>query len=346
MAGRRGGSYTAEQRYWAARVRSPAFKRALIGMLEGELRALANARIGDVLEREAGPRLIRRWRSSAVDRAAIAELALDVNRRLTRRLARRRDSLLELLDPALVAELDAVFEQFARLTPRGEEFIALLMGQEFMRGLFTDLIYSALVSFYRRVDPLFGGLGVRVLEPQIKSFINYFMPIVQARAAAFATAPANQRIAAAFARAIARQLLARLTAPLGRARGRRSASVDGSVRARSGGQRQVGRPRATGSAGRWDELYAAIAPRKVGDLLGLDAQALRRAERAVDTILPALARPAVLAFIGAEVAGRAQRANRGVPAREPRPRHWSQRRARSRRRARRGALDPDDLAAR
>src|SRR5215468_6002276 len=145
MAARRGGSGTAEQRYWAARVRSPAFKRALVGMIEDELRALANARVGDVLERKVGERIIRRWNRGAVDRAAITELALDVNRRLTRRLARRRDSLLELLDPALV-------------------------------------------SFYRRVDPLFGGLGVRVLEPQIKSFIGYFMPMVQGRVAAFAAA--------------------------------------------------------------------------------------------------------------------------------------------------------------
>ena len=303
MAARRGGSGTAEQRYWAARVRSPAFKRALVGMIEDELRALANARVGDVLERKVGERIIRRWNRGAVDRAAITELALDVNRRLTRRLARRRDSLLELLDPALVAQLDGVFEQFVRLTPRAEEFIALLMGQEFMRGLFTDLIYSALVSFYRRVDPLFGGLGVRVLEPQIKSFIGYFMPMVQGRVAAFVAAPANQRIAAAFARAVARQLLGvplRGWAELAAAGPRQA--VEAFVR-RAAANARLGSLTEQVALAVWDELYTAIAPRKIGDLLGLDPR-MWRAEDGADALVPALARPAVLAFIVAEMAGR------------------------------------------
>jgi hypothetical protein len=207
MAGRHVHIGTVEERYWATRVQSAAFKRALTELLRDELLALAGARIGNVFEHERGRRFIRQWDARVVDREAIAELALGVNRRLTRRLARRKDSLLDLLDPALVADFEAVLEQTARLTPRTEALITRLMGQDFMRGLFTDLIYAALVSFYQRVDPLFGGLGVRALETQIKSFIGYFMPMVQKRATAFAIAPDNQRIASGFGQVFVRQLL-------------------------------------------------------------------------------------------------------------------------------------------
>lgn len=313
MAGQRVHKGAAEERDWATRVRSADFKRALTELLRDELRALAGARIGDVFEHEWGRRFIRQWDARAVDRAAIAELALDIDRRINRRLARRTNSLLDLLDPTLVADFEAVLEQTARLTPRAEAFITRLMGQDFMRGLFTDLIYTALVSFYQRVDPLFGGLGVRVLEPQIKSFIGYFMPMVQERATAFAIAPGNQRIAAAFARGFIRQLLG---VSLGRwaelaAAGPRQ-SVEALVR-RAVSNARLGALLQQVALAVWDEIHAAIGQRRVGDLLRLEAQASWHAERWVEAILPVLARPAVLAFIGDEAAGERRRTAETVP---------------------------------
>jgi len=288
--------------YWAARVRSPAFKRALAALMRDELRTLAAEPVGNLLTRERGRRLIREWDARLVDRTAMVDVALDGNRRLTRRLGKRTQSLLDLLDPALVADLDAVVARGTGLTARAKTFIAGMMEQDFMRGLFTDLIYSALVSFYQRVDPLFGGLAVRALEGQIKAFIRFFMPMVEARATAFAIAADNQAIVVSFARALVHRLLG---VPLGRwaelaeAGPRRSAEAFVRQAARD---TKLAALLQQAVLAAWDELYAAVRHRRVGELVRVEQQASWLAERCAELLLPALARPGIIAFLTAETA--------------------------------------------
>ncbi len=289
-------------RYWKTRIRSAAFKRTLVDRVRDELRSISAERIEDVLDSELVRRVIREFDTRVIDRETVADLVIQGNRRMTRRLERRTESLLDLLDPELVAGLEALVEQQARLAPREEEFIAQVMRQEFMGGLFTDLIYSALVSFYRRVDPLFGGLAVRALEAQIKAFIRFFMPMVEKRATAFAIAADNRQILARFARAIVRELLGvplRRYATLASSGPRRSAEAFIRRAARSP---KLGAQLREATLAAWDDLYAAIRHRTVGDLLPIDEQAPWLAEQCVEFIVSALSRPRLLEFLAAEVA--------------------------------------------
>lgn len=297
MAGRRGGD---AQSYWASRLASPDFARDLGELLRGELQALAELRIGDLIDREQGRRIIRHVEARLVDRVALADVAVAIGKRLGRRTERRRDSLLDLLDADVVSDLEGILDEATRLTPRAERFVSALMGQDFMHGLFTDLIYSALISFYRRADPLFGGLGMRMLEPQIKSFIRSFMPMVQERATAFIVRPDNQRVAAALARFALRQVLGLPLAAwgeIGRAAPRQQTALRRA--ARNADLSVLVREAAVAL---WDELYAAVANRRLGELLRVDREALWLAQRGVEMVLPLLARPLVIAFIAAEAA--------------------------------------------
>ena len=316
MAARRGTGTGAGGDYWAARVRSPAFKRALVAVVRDQLRALAAEPIGALLDRERVRQLMREWDARVVERAAMVEVVLESGRRLGRRLTKRSQSLFDLLDPALLDELDAVIADQMRLTPRAEAFIARLMGQEFMRGMFTDLIYSALVSFYRRVDPIFGDLAVRALEGQIKSFIRLFMPMVQKRATAFAIAADNRGIVAGFARAVVHQLFG---VPLGRwvslAEAGPRQSIETLLRHAATNPRLVELGRQASLAA-WDELHAVLRHRTLGELLRLDAQATWLAERAAALVSSALERPAVLEWIAAEAA-LAQRVGAAPPLAVP-----------------------------
>jgi hypothetical protein len=81
-----------------------------------------------------------------------------------------------------------------------EEFVGDIMRQEFVRRLFTDSIFTSIVSFNQRINPFFGGLTMRVLEDQITGFIRLFMPMLIEQATAFAVSKDNQRIALDFAR--------------------------------------------------------------------------------------------------------------------------------------------------
>jgi hypothetical protein len=236
-----------------------------------------------------------------VDRAVLAEVAIAANRRGAQRLAGRRESLVDLLDAELIDELEAAIDAGLELTARGREFITALMEREFIRGLFTDIIFTALVSFQSRANPLFGALAVRALEDQIKGFISLFMPMLQAQAIAFAVDRANQRAVLDFARAVARQLMAM---PIGRyaavAANEGSESLDALLRRAAANPRLAGLARRAALAA-WDDLFAVLKTRRLGELLQVDEHADWLAGRAVALLLPLLARPAIVALIGAEV---------------------------------------------
>ncbi|MFN8643493.1 MAG: hypothetical protein U0802_18215 [Candidatus Binatia bacterium] len=298
-----------ETSYWSKRFASRPFRRALTAAIAAELGALARQRVGQVIDPELVRELIRQWDARIVVREVVAEVAIAANRRTTKRLASRRESLLELLDRQLVADLEATIEARLELSERGRAFIAALMEREFVRGLFTDVIFTALVSFQRKTNPFFGALAVRALEDQIKGFIGLFMPMLQAQATAFAVDRANQRAVLDFGRAIARQLL---ELPIGRvaaaATGEGAASLEAFARQAAANTRLADLARRAALLS-WDDLFAELKNRRVGELLRVEEHAGWLAERCADLLLPALARPGVVAFIAAEAAA--------APARTP-----------------------------
>lgn len=274
----------------AAKRRTPtaAARRELAATLAATLRDLADRRLADLIDADAVRDLIAHWDTRIVDRAALADVAVAANRRGATRLARRRETLAGLLDPALLDELDAAVAAQFELTPRARAVVAALMESEFISQLFTDLIFTALVSFQRKANPLFGAFAARALEEQIKGFIRFFMPMLQAQATAFAVDPANQRAAVGFARAALRQILEQ---PIGHfaglATGRGTGSLEVLLRRAAASERLAALARRAALAA-WDDLFAALGTRRLGDLLRVEAHADWLAARLVDLAWPLL----------------------------------------------------------
>ena len=286
-------------RYWERRLTSKAFKHALTDTLARELRLLANERVADVLDAEMIRTAIGEWDTRLIDRARVAELIIQTNRRVTARLSRRPESLLDVLDRQLVAEFEALLVDASAQT---QEFVGDIMQQEFVRRLFTDIIFTAIVSFNQKVNPLFGGLTMRVLEDQIKGFIRMLMPMLIEQATAFAVSESNQRIALDFARQIMRQLLdqplrnfAASASPAQRKK------VEAVIHKAVTNTRLEAVIRQTTLA-TWDDLYAVLQHQRAGDILRLDKEARWLAEQCVAAILPLLRRPQVVQLIAGEVA--------------------------------------------
>lgn len=297
---RSSGNKAAREQYWTRRLATPAFRRGLAAAIAGELRSMGRQRIGHLVDPEMVRELIEHWDARVVDRAVLAEVAIAANRRTARRLAGRRESLVDLLDGELVDELEAAIDAGLELTARGREFITALMEREFIRGLFTDIIFTALVSFQRKANPLFGALAAHALEDQIKGFIGLFMPMLQAQAIAFAVDRANQRAVLDFARAVARQLLAM---PIGRyasAASDNGESLDGLLRRAAANPRLAELARRAALAA-WDDAFAVVKTRRLGELLRVEEHAHWLAERAVALLVPLLTRPGIVALIAAEI---------------------------------------------
>ncbi len=287
-------------RYWRQRLHSPAFKRDLTVVVRRELTELARQRVADVIDAELIRSLIREWDTRMIDRSKLTALlirAIDPN--LHKRTSTRAR---HPFDAQLIADIDAAIREGFALSADAEEMIANIMRQDFVRALFTDIIYSAMVSFNERVNPFFGGIAVRALEEQIRAFIRLFMPMLQQQATTFIINQANRSIAADFASAILRTLLEQ---PLPRyaeifTDGQRR-KLEVLIRHAVANANLETAVRAAALAA-WDDIYALVADRRLGDLLRLEEQSGWFAERCVEFIVPALSRSHILEFVIAEVA--------------------------------------------
>ena len=286
--------------YWTKRIRSTAFKRSLTGALQTEIRALADARVQDVLDPTLIRGIIAEWDARIVSPATIAELVIQGNRRATTRLRRRVESLSDLIEERRLDDIDALLRQFAALPPNAEDLISGIMEQEFMRRLFTDLIFTAIVNFNQKLNPFFGAAAMRALEEQIKGFIRLFMPMLQQQAIAFATSRTNQRLVLDLTRAVIRRLLDEpLRHYLLKTTAAQRRHGDAFIRRAATDEKLVALIRSAAVA-MWDDLYGAIKQKRLGEVLQLAENSRWLAERCVEFVLPVLARPAVRDWLASE----------------------------------------------
>ncbi len=298
--------------YWQRRIRSPAFRRALINLFAAELRALSRRRVRDVIDRSTIRAVIRDWDPALLDARVVADMVMAGRRRLRARLRKQPDSLRAKLGARLAADIEELVRESARLSHHGEELVAETMRQEFARRLFSELVFTSLLGFQEKVNPLFGGIAMRLLEERIRGFIDFFMPLLQEQATAFVTSRENQRVLREFVRSIVAHLLdaplsqyADLTAAEHRKKIDallRTAILDASADAKL---ETMTRDMAVAIC---DDMYALVANKSIGELLRVDDHAEWLAERAAGAILGILSRPAVLQFIAAE--GEGLRGNR------------------------------------
>jgi hypothetical protein len=300
MAARSSTEAKAYRRYWTDRVQSEEFMCALQSVLEEEFRALAGQKVGDLVDADAVAELIRRW-DRTVSQRVVAEMVVEVSRLLAQELSEKKTSVRGLLDSRIAGDLDAILERKIVLSERAEDFISGLMQREFVQTLFTDIIHTSIVAFYKRVNPLFGAVATSMLEDQIKGFIRLFMPMVQRQATAFVIDEKNRALFSEFSRSITRELMREplpdLTVFLSTGRSKRAEALVKKFVA-SSKMRALVRDMTLAV---WDGVYHRLQKRKLGDVLMLDKQAGWFAERGVEMILPALSRPHLRQFVEKEL---------------------------------------------
>ena len=310
---------TGYRRYWEHRVHSAEFRRTLTDLIAAELRMLARQKFGDVVDLDLTRAFIERG-EEAMNPTLVADLAIEMQRLVGERLRAKRQSLHGLLDGTLVADIEALLDDQLVLSKHAEDFIARLMRRQFMQNLFTDIIHTALVSFYTRVNPLFGAFTMRAMEEQIRGFIRLFIPRVQQQATEFIMDRSNQAVFADFSRAIVRELLyeplphlfAFATSTGDPERGARfvtHAATNPRLRALS---REM-------SLAVWEGIHARLRNKRIDDVVRLVRHADWLAARGAEIVVPILERPQVRRFVEGELA----RAAATVPAAEfpaaPRP---------------------------
>jgi hypothetical protein len=286
--------------YWTRRVRSPGFRRELAAMLAGELRSLAQKKVGAVVDAKRVRRRIERREGRAIDQRVLAELIGEVGDAVVRELRKTHRSARDLMDDDVAGVVDALLEE-APILAHAEELITKVMQQELVRDVLTDVIHSSIVSFNERINPLFGGMAMMMLERQIKSFIGLFLPMVLEQATAFVIDRRNRELFADFARAIVRGLLEeplpRLFPPPSTGSTKKSPDLVGALMRSP----ELGTLDRQMKLAVWNAVFARLRNRKVGDVLLLEENADRMAADAVELLLPFLLQPSVVGFLEREL---------------------------------------------
>ncbi len=300
-----------DDRSWERRVRSPAFRRELTVLITTELRALSRQPVRDVIDPETVRAVIREWDGRILDERAVAELLITGRRRAAVRLRKQAASIRSKLGGRLATDIDAMVQEGVRLSRHAEEFIADTMRQEFMRRLFSDILFTSLVAFQEKVNPFFGGITMRLLEERIRGFIDLFMPLLQQQATAFAISRQNQRVLRDFFRSIIWHLLdAPLSHYAGLTASEQAKEMDELLRTailHAADEPKLHRLMRDMALACWDDLYALVRDQRVGELLRLDEHAEWIAQRAGEALVLLLCRAGVRQFIAREYARGAAR---------------------------------------
>lgn len=292
---------TPQERYWAKRIRSKAFRQDLAQLFASELRALAAVRCKDLIDPAAVRRAIASWDRQLIDAEAVGDVVVAAQRSGRKRLVRQRASAADLLGPAFVAHIEALLAAPPQASEDLEASLNRLVQQEFVTSLLTDLVFTSISTFYQRVNPLFGAFAMRTMEEQIKTFIRRVMPMLQQRVTAFALSRDNQRLAQQFGQSIARQILAE---PLGHYAAMLSAPQQRQVEAllrEAVGSAEIDALGRRVALALFEDAYASVRNRKVGDLLRLDRHAQALGQQLAAVALPLLSRHGAVAFVAAEL---------------------------------------------
>lgn len=279
------------------RFQSPAFRKLFRQLVVDEVEAISAVRLNDFVDRTTVRAVIEHLDATLIDANVLAEVVVRARRRLTARLRKHPGSLGHLVGREAVKEIESLFHGREELPPYVEDLIHAVLEHEFVQQLLTEVIYTAIAGFNRKVNPLFGGLATRALEDQIKGFIRLFMPTLQQQAVSFATSETNQRALHEVARTLVSQLLEEKLSTYARvlAAGderRIRALVRKAMHARE--LNQLARQLALDVC---DEIFEHYGDTRIGDLIDLTPQVHWLADRAEELLRAILSRPAVATFL-------------------------------------------------
>ena len=269
-------------------------------MFAGELRALANEPFKGLIDTKQVRRAIREFDRHVLHADAVAEAVIEIQRRGSARLDRQGRTARDLLGPSLSRHIESLLTQPTEPSKELEALLRQLVQQEFVTSLLTDLVFTAISTFYQRVNPLFGAFTMRTMEDQIKTFIRRYMPMLQDRVTAFALSTDNQHAAHQLSRAIAQQVLSQSLADYAAMVSPRQRKQLEAIVREALSSREIDALGRQLTLALFDDVYAVLRNQKVGDLFRLHQQAQPIAEHIAAAAIPLLSRPGFVRFFSQE----------------------------------------------
>jgi hypothetical protein len=191
----------------AERMESDAFVQGLAQALSQTFRDLADTPLGEILDRKLTRQLIATVDFSLLKEKPVLAAGTAVVSAIEKMWQRNKLSANKLLDKKMRQKVEDILAVEIELSENARVLVDRVMKSNFVASLYTDVLHVTIVGFYKKINPLFGGLATKVLESQIKSFIQLFIKIVLDRATEFVVKKDNVALFSEFTREVIRMLL-------------------------------------------------------------------------------------------------------------------------------------------
>lgn len=286
---------------WQKRLRSREFQKKFKKFLLDLLHELSEKKVAQLVDYKSIRKIVEEADGDLIDPDITTEWITLTLETVEKTLCLKNQSLANLVDPKLITSLENILSEGIVFSKHSEVFLARIMEQEFIRHLFIDLIHLSIVAFYKKVNPIFGGLTMQILEKQIKGFIGIFIPYVQKKATEFIIASHNQGIFLDFARSVLNMLLHEpFSHYVGMLSPSQKKKLAGLIRE---GVKDATLREATKHLTLTvvDSLYKAFEDKKIGDMISLKKQGGWLADKAANLLIPTLSLPVFCDFLAKEV---------------------------------------------
>lgn len=283
------------------RVQSREFKTALSRAMESEIRDVSKMKIGDYLDAGAVRNLVKHSNSFLLSQNNFTGLIKTQVAALEDYFGKKNISISEILDSKTKQKMSALMTEKYVMSDNAKEFVGKIIRSEFITGLFVNVIHVTLVSFYKKVNPIFGGITTAILENKIKAFIEVMIKVILDQAVSFVVSPANQENLARFSHTVIELLLKEkvihffeeMTAERRKKIYALAESVAFSKKIQAQAQEIFLKV--------FDDFYLSVKNQKAGDFFKLKGQEKTLAGDVADLVIPCLKHKPVVDFLVQEI---------------------------------------------
>lgn len=185
-------SFTGKE-YLQERVESKAFKKSLEKIIYKQIQKGLKLPIKDVLPYEIGRQFIDEFDVFMFNPASFIQIFQLFLQSLEYYFEDTNETLIDFLGQSSVKDIENILNEKYVMSENVERIVREVMHSDFIKSLFTEAVHLSIVSFYKKVNPIFGGMTAKVVEKQVKGLIKPLIKIVVDSAAEYVIRKENQQ---------------------------------------------------------------------------------------------------------------------------------------------------------
>lgn len=163
-----------------AHLKTKTFQSRLRKYIEDEISNTLNTPIEKIISKKSLESILNEISIKLLNTKNLSSLSLKFVESLDKKFKSKKIILQDLIHPDVLRTFDSIQAEIVDHLI-SEEMLGHLLKSKLSYDVLVQIIHQTIVTFYKKINPLFGGLATQTLDKQIRAFIGIFIPQVQDR---------------------------------------------------------------------------------------------------------------------------------------------------------------------